>query len=214
MVFALPQLVGNVLQSLNGSINAIWVGQLLGDEALAATANANIIMFLLFALVFGFGMAATVRIGQAWGRHDVPAARRTLGTALGLTGMIALVTTVLGMVFAPQMLDLLATPGPSRAEALAYLRVVFIANPMATVTTMIAMGLRGAGDAGTPLRFKPIGMTIDYLRGGKERTTYARGRVTKVGSRVATVIVEAWQEEGGPTIAAARSHMLLERASG
>ncbi len=68
--------------------------------------------------------------------------------------------------------------------------------------------------AGTPLRFKPIGMTIDYLRGGKERTTYARGRVTKVGSRVATVIVEAWQEEGGPTIAAARSHMLLERSAG
>lgn len=66
LVFALPQLVGNVLQSLNGSINAIWVGQLLGDEALAATANSNILMFLLFALVFGFGMAATVRIGQAW----------------------------------------------------------------------------------------------------------------------------------------------------
>ena len=163
MVFALPQLVGNVLQSLNGSINAIWVGQLLGDEALAATANANIIMFLLFALVFGFGMAATVRIGQAWGRHDVPAARRTLGTALGLTGMIALVTTVLGMVFAPQMLDLLATPGPSRAEALAYLRVGFIANPMATVTTMIAMGLRGAGDAGTPLRFMILATVLDVV---------------------------------------------------
>lgn len=163
MVFALPQLVGNVLQSLNGSINAIWVGQLLGDEALAATANANIIMFLLFALVFGFGMAATVRIGQAWGRHDVPAARRTLGTALGLTGMIALVTTVLGMVFAPQMLDLLATPGASRAEALAYLRVVFIANPMATVTTMIAMGLRGAGDAGTPLRFMILATVLDVV---------------------------------------------------
>lgn len=63
LVFALPQLVGNVLQSLNGSINAVWVGQLLGDQALAATANVNILLFLLFALIFGFGMAATVRIG-------------------------------------------------------------------------------------------------------------------------------------------------------
>ena len=124
MVFAMPQLVGNVLQSLNGSINAVWVGQLLGEQALAATANANIVMFLLFALVFGFGMAATVRIGQAWGRQDVVAARRTLGAALGLTGLIALATTVLGMVFAPQLLDWLATPGASRAEALAYLRAL------------------------------------------------------------------------------------------
>ena len=163
MLFALPQLVGNVLQSLNGSINAIWVGQLLGDGALAATANANIIMFLLFALVFGFGMAATVKIGQAWGRKDILGARRALGTALGLTGGIALVTTVGGMVFAPQLLDLLATPGDARGEALAYLRVVFIANPMATVTTMIAMGLRGAGDAATPLRFLILTVVLDVI---------------------------------------------------
>ncbi|MDP3905820.1 MATE family efflux transporter [Novosphingobium sp.] len=163
MLFALPQLVGNVLQSLNGSINAIWVGQLLGDKALAATANANIIMFLLFALVFGFGMAATVKIGQAWGRKDVPGARRALGTALGLTGAIALVTTAGGMVLAPQLLDLLATPGDARGEALAYLRVVFIANPVATLTTMIAMGLRGAGDAATPLRFLILTVVLDVI---------------------------------------------------
>jgi putative MATE family efflux protein len=161
LIFALPQLVGNVLQSLNGSINAIWVGQLLGDQALAATANANIIMFLLFALVFGFGMAATVRIGQAWGAHDVIAARRVLGTALGLTGAIALITTLGGILYAHSLLDLLATPGAARGQALAYLQVVFIANPIATLTTMIAMGLRGAGDAGTPLRFMILATVLD-----------------------------------------------------
>ena len=63
LVFALPQIAGNVMQTLNGSINAIWVGRLLGERALAATANANLVMFLLFALSFGLGMAATVRIG-------------------------------------------------------------------------------------------------------------------------------------------------------
>jgi uncharacterized protein (TIGR00369 family) len=63
--------------------------------------------------------------------------------------------------------------------------------------------------AGQEPRFKPIGITIDYVRGGKIKSTFARGRVTKVGSRVATVIVEAWQDEGGPQIAAARLHMLM-----
>lgn len=161
LVFALPQLVGNVLQSLNGSINAVWVGQLLGDEALAATANSNILMFLLFALVFGFGMAATVRIGQAWGANDVISARRVLGAALGLTGMISLVMATLGILFADKVLDLLATPGPAHDQALAYLRVVFIANPIATITTMIAMGLRGSGDAATPLRFMILATLLD-----------------------------------------------------
>ena len=163
LFFALPQLIGNVLQSLNGSINAIWVGQLLGDEALAATANSNILMFLLFALVFGFGMAATVRIGQAWGANDVIAARRVLGAALGLTGMISLVMATLGILFADKVLDLLATPGAAHDQALAYLRVVFIANPIATITTMIAMGLRGSGDAATPLRFMILATVLDVI---------------------------------------------------
>ncbi len=63
--------------------------------------------------------------------------------------------------------------------------------------------------AGQPIAFKQIGITIDYVRGGKELTTYARGRVTKVGKRVATVVVEAWQDEERTQIAAARLHMLL-----
>ena len=161
LLFAMPQLIGNVLQSLNGSINAVWVGQLLGDEALAATANSNILMFLLFALVFGFGMAATVRIGQAWGANDVTAARRTLATALGLTGMISLIMATLGILFADVVLGWLATPGAAHDQALAYLRVVFIANPIATITTMIAMGLRGSGDAATPLRFMILATVLD-----------------------------------------------------
>lgn len=94
LLFALPTLGSSVLQSLNGSINAIWIGQFLGEGALAATTNANIIMFLLIAAVFGFGMAATILIGQNMGRGDVAAVRRVLGTSLRLFGVLSLVTEI------------------------------------------------------------------------------------------------------------------------
>src|SRR3954466_6788338 len=81
--FALPTLASSILQSLNGTINAIWVGRFLGEGALAATSNANMVMFLLTAFVFGFGMASTILIGQHWGRKDVEGARRIFGTASG-----------------------------------------------------------------------------------------------------------------------------------
>ena len=61
MLFSVPMLLSNILQSLSGTINSIWVGRLIGEDALAATANANIIMFLVAGAAFGFGMAATVR---------------------------------------------------------------------------------------------------------------------------------------------------------
>ena len=83
LAFALPTLASSILQSLNGTINAIWVGRFLGEGALAATSNANMVMFLLIAFVFGFGMASTILIGQAWGRKDVDGARRVFGTATG-----------------------------------------------------------------------------------------------------------------------------------
>src|SRR5438132_13966249 len=83
LAFALPTLASSILQSLNGTINAIWVGRFIGERGLAATSNANMVMFLLTAFVFGFGMASTILIGQAWGRKDVEAARKIFGTAAG-----------------------------------------------------------------------------------------------------------------------------------
>lgn len=59
LLFSLPILAGNIAQSLNGSVNAVWVGRFLGEAALTATANANNIMFFLIGSVFGFGMAST-----------------------------------------------------------------------------------------------------------------------------------------------------------
>lgn len=85
LVFALPTVGSNILQSLNGSINAIWVGQFLGDTGLAAVSNANIVMFMMFVLVFGFGMACSIMIGQSMGRHDLDAARRGVGAGLGFS---------------------------------------------------------------------------------------------------------------------------------
>lgn len=163
ITFAVPQLIGNVLQTFNTSINAVWVGRLLGDTALAATANANIVMFLIFALVFGFGMAAAVRIGHAWGARNIEGARRAMGTALGLTIIIALTVTSAGWIFAPQLLDLLATPGASRAEALDYLRVILVSTPASMVMAMLGMGLRGSGDAATPLKFMILTSLLDIV---------------------------------------------------
>src|SRR5437870_12994368 len=79
LMFALPTLASSILQSLNGTVNAIWVERLLGEGSLAATSNANMVMFLLTAFVFGFGMASTILIGHYWGRTDLEDAREICG---------------------------------------------------------------------------------------------------------------------------------------
>ena len=161
LLFALPTLGSNVLQSLNGSINSIWVGRFLGESALAATSNANIIMFLTFGAVFGFGMAATILVGQSVGRGDIESARRAFGSAIGLVMAGAVVIALLGWIFAHDILRLLATPGDAQQLALDYLRVIFLGLPAMMLLVLLTMALRGTGDSLTPLWFMIISVILD-----------------------------------------------------
>lgn len=161
LAFALPTLGSNILQSLNGSINSIWVGRFLGEGALAATTNANLVMFLMFSLGFGFGMATTILIGQSMGAGDLIGARRALGTTLGLFALSSILLAGLGWFLSPALLRLLATPPDAQALGLAYLRVIFLAMPPMFTGLLLTMGMRGMGDSITPLRLMVLSVILD-----------------------------------------------------
>lgn len=151
LMFSIPTMFANVLQTIGGTVNTIWVGQLLGEGALAATSNANMVVFLAFATVFGFGTATTVKVGQYFGARDIDGARRTFGTGTGFSVALATVGSILGWIYADPLLRLLATPPAVHDLALPYIRVSFLGMPFATLSMMVSMGLRGAGDAKSPL---------------------------------------------------------------
>jgi uncharacterized protein (TIGR00369 family) len=65
------------------------------------------------------------------------------------------------------------------------------------------------GDEGA--RIKPINLTVDYMRGGREKPTRAKGVVTRLGNRVANVEAIAWQDEPDRPIARARMNYLIVR---
>jgi putative MATE family efflux protein len=161
--FALPTLASSIIQSLNGTVNAICVGRLIGEDAIAATSNANMVMFLLTAFVFGFGMAATILVGQAWGRKDIGDARRVFGTAMGSFALISVAVAIAGFFLSGAILDLLGTPGEAAPLALAYLRVIFLAMPALLLMTLAMMALRGSGDSMTPLWFMIVAVLLDSV---------------------------------------------------
>ncbi|MGY4395670.1 uncharacterized protein (TIGR00369 family) [Sphingomonas sp. UYAg733] len=60
-------------------------------------------------------------------------------------------------------------------------------------------------------RIKPINVTVDFMRGGRDKPTRARGVVTRLGTRVANVEATAWQDDPVKPIAAARMNYLVMR---
>lgn len=163
LIFALPILGGNVMQSLNGSVNAVWVGRFLGEEALTAIANANNIMFLLLASVFGFGMAATILVAQAVGRKDLPGARKVIGSAATFFLGLSLALTTIGLPLARHVLVWMSTPDTALLFAEAYLQVIFLAVPFLYAFAFLSAILRGAGDTRTPFVFLLLAVLLDIV---------------------------------------------------
>lgn len=58
---------------------------------------------------------------------------------------------------------------------------------------------------------KPINVTVDFMRGGRDKPTHAGGLVTRLGTRVANVEATAWQDDPAKPIAAARMNYLIVR---
>jgi putative MATE family efflux protein len=160
-VFALPILGGNVLQSLNGSVNAMWVGRYLGEEALAGIANANNIMFFLLGAIFGFGMASTILVGQAMGRRDLHGARKVIGSAATFFFALSLVLAVVGLLLSHRILLWMATPPAALPLADAYLKIIFLALPLLYAFAFLSAILRGAGDTRTPFAFLLVSVGLD-----------------------------------------------------
>ncbi|MBB3345363.1 MATE family efflux transporter [Luteimonas sp. RC10] len=163
LVFALPILGGNALQSLNGSVNAIWIGRFLGEDAIAAIANANNILFFLLGAVFGVGMAATILVAQAIGRDDLTAAKRAIGTSATFFLSVSVLVALAGLPLSGPVLEWMGTPASALPHAEAYLRIIFLAVPFLYALAFLSAILRGAGDSRTPFLFLLLVVALDIV---------------------------------------------------
>jgi putative MATE family efflux protein len=163
LMFALPLLGSNALQSLNASINAVWVGRFLGERALTGASNANIVLFLLLGAVFGVGMASSILIGQAMGARQTSQVKRVVGSTASVFAIASLAMGAIGYLFVGDILRAMHTPADAEVYAIAYLRVIFLALPFMYFFTFVMMTLRGAGDARTPFYFMLLSAGLDIL---------------------------------------------------
>ena len=151
MVFLGPMILSNILQSLSGTLNSMFLGQMMGFKALAAVAAFFPVMFVFIAFVIGLGAGASVLIGQAWGARQLDKVRAIAGTTL-LVGLIfGAVVAVFGGLFTRPIMQLLGTPADILEQATIYSRIVLLGMPGLFVFLLATSLLRGVGDTLTPM---------------------------------------------------------------
>ncbi|MET0280794.1 MAG: MATE family efflux transporter [Steroidobacteraceae bacterium] len=162
LVFLVPMMLANILQSLSGTLNNIFLGQMIGVKALAAASSFFPVFLFLISFVMGLGSGASVLIGQAWGARQPERVRAVAGTTLTVGLLGGLVVALFGGTFAHLLLERLATPPDIMAEATHYARVCLYAMPGFFTFLLLTAIMRGVGDTVTPL-FALIVSTITGL---------------------------------------------------
>ena len=85
VLFIIPLVLGNILQSASGTVNSIYIGRFIGVDGLAAISAFFPILFLLFSFLIGLANGSTVLIGQAYGARDEHKLKQIAGTSITFT---------------------------------------------------------------------------------------------------------------------------------
>ena len=162
-VFLVPLMASNILQALSGTINSIYIGQLIGVEALAATATFFPILFFLMSFIIGLSAGSTVLIGQAWGARNVDKVKQVTGTSLATAIVLGIVVAIIGGIWTEEIMTVLGAPENIRHLAVGYARIVLISMPSFFLFMVVTSVLRGVGDTITPLFSLILSMVVSLL---------------------------------------------------
>jgi putative MATE family efflux protein len=153
LVFLIPLMLSNVLQSASATFNSIYLGQLIGIKALAAVSAFFPLQFFLVSFFIGVSSGSSVLIGQAHGAGNQDRVRAVAGTTLSVAVVLGVAVGIAGGFFTEPILRLTGTPADIFPLTLTYAKIVFFTLPIFYVYLGYTTFVRGTGDSRTPFYF-------------------------------------------------------------
>jgi len=149
---AWPTMLTNIIGGLQGIIDHVLVGHIVGFTANAAIGVANQIFIIVIIFITSLFTGMSVLVSRFAGAGEVEKVDRTVYQAfLTAIGISLLVMAPVGYVLSPSLLDLVNAAPAVKTEALPYLRIMFLFSSGMLVFYMLGGALRSAGDARTPM---------------------------------------------------------------
>ena len=151
--FALPLLLGNIIQQLYNTVDTWVVGNYATNEAFSAVGSVGPITYVLIGLFMGLSTGAGAVISQFYGARQPDRVRDAVHTAIVITFLLGIVFTAVGIAFTPSMLRLMNMPENVTPEATTYLRIYFAGMMGLLFYNLGSAILRSVGDSRHPFLF-------------------------------------------------------------
>ncbi|WP_438445045.1 MATE family efflux transporter [Gorillibacterium sp. sgz5001074] len=161
--FALPILIGNLLATGYSIINAIWVGKLLGKDAVGAVAVSFPIFLGTVALCSGATLASSILVAKAYGAKDHAVIQRVVNHSWSIALILILTVTAGGYLLSDSLIRLMGTPEEIQSLAAGYLRISFVGFAGLYLSYLVSSVLRGVGDTVVPLLFVILSTVVNAV---------------------------------------------------
>ena len=153
IVFAVPVLLGDLLQQLYGIADSVIVGRNIGKIAFAAVGSTAYITNIMIGFFSGLSVGATAIVARRFGSRDREALERAVYTTIIMTFVVGLIMSAAGVVCSPLLLRLTKVSDEVYSEALVYLRIFFAGSLGLIMYNMLSGIMRAVGDSTRPLYF-------------------------------------------------------------
>jgi len=163
VLFTLPLLVGNLFQQLYSTVDAIMLGNFVGDYALAAVGSTMAPIFLITVLMMGIAMGAGVMVSQYFGAKQREELSRTIGNCITLTAIAGVMVMAIGLLFSRTLLVFLGTPPEILDDGVVYINVLLWGLLGMAYFNIFSGILRGVGDAFSPLLYLAIASVLNII---------------------------------------------------
>lgn len=161
--FSIPLMCSSILQLLFNAADVVVVGQFCGETSLAAVGSTSSLINLLTNLFIGLSVGANVLVARYFGAKQGENLRNTVHTSIALSIVSGLMLTVIGVVFAKQILLWMQCPGDVLPLSELYLRVYFCGMTATMIYNFCSSILRAVGDTKRPLYYLLFSGVINVL---------------------------------------------------
>ena len=186
--FALPLLLGNMLQQTYSMVDAAIVGRTLGINALAAVGASTSVVFLILGFCNGCCGGFAIPIAQKFGARDYSVMRSYIHNAFKLAWIMSLLLAVITSLLCGFILHTMRTPDIIYDGAYAYLLATFIGIPATFFYNLLSCVIRALGDSKTPFWFLLLASVLNI---GLDLLFILTFQWGVTGAAVATVLSQA-----------------------
>lgn len=161
--FALPLLLGNLLQQTYNIIDAAIVGQILGAKALASVGATSSVQFLVLGFCIGICAGFGVPVAKYFGAEKKDTMRNYIFNGAVLTAGAAVVLTSACVILCNQILHILSVPEDIYVNAYRYILIIFLGIPFSLLYNYLSSILRSVGDSRTPFIFLAFAAVLNIF---------------------------------------------------